>query len=223
MYVRSMLVSAAALALLLSSSACRRPEGETSSTRTTSATPAENTAGGTTTTTTPQRVGDTTVTSGQTGTMQPGTPQSGVTSLADDDMKFLRKATEGSLMEIGAARHVQEAGSNAEVKGFAGKILADHTKAHEELQKLAVQKGVVLPTEMSHDHDEMSDMTKLAGMQLDKKYAKEMVDDHEKDVKEFRDAAKDLKDPDIRAWAQKTIPVLEDHLIKAKQLEKKLK
>ena len=50
-----------------------------------------------------------------------------------------------------------------------------------------------------------------------------MVDDHEKDVEEFRKASQDLKDPDLRAWANKTLPVLEHHLAMAKDIASKTK
>ena len=36
---------------------------------------------------------------------------------------------------------------------------------------------------------------------FDKAYAKYMVKDHEKDAKEFKDAADDVKDPDLKAFA----------------------
>ncbi len=218
MNLRSMIVPVAALAVAFSFG-CRRTETESSSTRTTSA-PA------TTTTTTNEGVTTTTGNTavGQGNTVTTGTPQGGSTPLVESDQKFLRKAVEGSLTEISSARHVVQAGSNPEVKSYANELLTDHTKAHEELQKLAQQKGMNLPAEITGDQkDTVHDMTKLAGAQLDKKYAKEMVDDHEKDVKEFRDAAKDVKDPDLRAWAQKQIPILENHLTKAKLLEKKIK
>ncbi len=210
MNARSMLAAVAALAILV---ACRRPEGETSSTRTTGATDDPSR----TTTTTPGTVG-------QGTTEVTGTPQGGRTPLVESDQMFLKKAASGALAEIGAARHVTTAGSNAEVKTYATKLLADHTKAHEELQKLATEKGMTLPATITGDHHDMvGDLTKLGGAQLDKKYAKEMVDDHEEDVKEFREAAKDLKDPDLRAWAQKQVPILEGHLTEAKALDKKIK
>lgn len=229
MHVRSMLVPAAVLALA-ATVGCKNPQNDTSSTRTTSASN-PNTTTTSDTTGMNNNTGTTTTTPGtanqgvgQGSTVGTGTPQGGSTTLSDSDQKFLKKAIDGSVTEISSARHVVQAGSNPEVKSYAQQLVTDHTKASEDLQKLAQQKGVSYDPQMKGDHKDMvDDLSKLAGAQLDKKYTKEMVDDHEKDVKDFRDAAKDVKDPDLRAWAQKQVPILETHLTKAKELEKKVK
>ena len=50
-----------------------------------------------------------------------------------------------------------------------------------------------------------------------------MVKDHEKDAKEFKDAADDVKDPDLKAFAQKTHAVIEEHLRLAREMEASVK
>ena len=40
----------------------------------------------------------------------------------------------------------------------------------------------------------------------------EMLNDHLKDVSEFRTESKSGKDADVKAWAAKTLPTLEEHL-----------
>ena len=44
-----------------------------------------------------------------------------------------------------------------------------------------------------------------------------------KDVKDFEDAAKDLKDPDLKAFAAKTLPTLQEHLRMAQEMEAAVK
>jgi len=51
----------------------------------------------------------------------------------------------------------------------------------------------------------------------------DMVEDHEKDVKEFEKASKSAQDPDLKAWAAKTLPTLQGHLKMAKDTDKKVK
>ena len=86
-----------------------------------------------------------------------------------------------------------------------------------------MRKGVTLPTELDSEHKAKVDsLAKLNGMKLDKEFADAMVSDHEKDAKEFRKAADSVKDPELRAWAGKTLLVIEHHLTMAKDLDAKV-
>jgi putative membrane protein len=58
---------------------------------------------------------------------------------------------------------------------------------------------------------------------FDKDYMAAMVKDHEKDVAEFEKEAKDGSDPDVKAWASKTLPTLKKHLELAKAAQAKVK
>jgi putative membrane protein len=70
--------------------------------------------------------------------------------------------------------------------------------------------------------DLQSKLSKDQGKQLNKDYMAGMVEDHQKDVQEFQDATETLKDPDIKQWATSTLPTLEKHLSKAKQVDAKV-
>ncbi len=49
-----------------------------------------------------------------------------------------------------------------------------------------------------------------------------MVEDHQKDVQEFTDQSQKAKDPDVKQWASKTLPILQKHLEKAQQIDARL-
>jgi putative membrane protein len=49
-----------------------------------------------------------------------------------------------------------------------------------------------------------------------------MVQDHGKAAKEFRKASQNAKDAHLKAWAGKTLPVIEAHLKMAQDLDKQL-
>jgi putative membrane protein len=66
-------------------------------------------------------------------------------------------------------------------------------------------------------------MDKMDDATFDKDYMAAMVKDHEKDVAEFEAEAKDGSDPDVKAWASKTLPTLKKHLELAKAAQGKLK
>jgi putative membrane protein len=71
-----------------------------------------------------------------------------------------------------------------------------------------------LPEKQRKDVEKLS---KLSGEEFDKAYMKTMVRDHKKDVKDFEKASKDLADADLKGWAAKTLPTLEEHLKLAEQ------
>jgi len=98
--------------------------------------------------------------------------------------------------------------------------VTDHSKANEELRQIITKKGAVLPADLPRKETSvMNDLQKVNGADFDRQYVTHMVKDHKKDVKEFEKAARELSDPDLRAFAQKTLPTLQEHLQMVEQLE----
>ena len=143
--------------------------------------------------------------------------------MSSDDKEFMTKAAQGGMLEVALGQQVANKATNSDIKALASKVAADHASANEELKELAAKKGLSLPTQLKEDHQEdIAEMAKLSGSKLDAKYADELVEEHEKDVKAFREAANELKDPELRAWAAKTLPILESHLEQARQIKAKV-
>ena len=91
------------------------------------------------------------------------------------------------------------------------------------MMALAKQKNITLPSAVSNDEQKkMDDMSKKSGKDFDKAYVSEMVDDHNKDVKEFTDASKNLKDADLKSFATTTLPTLVMHQTMIKAIDKKM-
>lgn len=131
----------------------------------------------------------------------------------EDDSEFAVKAASGGLVEVELGRMAQEKGQSAQVKAFGAQMMKDHTKANDELKALAARKNITLPTTPGEEQQKhINDLAKLSGAEFDKKYISYMKDDHEEDVKEFKKAADDAKDADIKAFAAKTLPTLQQHL-----------
>jgi putative membrane protein len=100
----------------------------------------------------------------------------------------------------------------------------DHSKANDELKKLAADKGVQLATALDSKHKSKVDkLAKLSGADFDKRYMSEMVSDHKNDVKLFQKEADKGKDADIKQFASKTLPTLKEHLQLAESSEKEVK
>ena len=63
-------------------------------------------------------------------------------------------------------------------------------------------------------------LSKLSGPEFDRAYMTAMLSDHRKDVNEFKMESTSGKDPDVKAFASKTLPTLEDHLRQIEGLQK---
>jgi putative membrane protein len=143
--------------------------------------------------------------------------------LAASDAKFLTEAASGGMMEVQLGQAIADKTSNADVKEFAQRMVTDHTRANDELKTLAQQKNVTIPSELDAKHQKMMEkITSKTGTELDKTYIQAMVKDHKKDVSEFQKAANDAKDSDVKAFAAKTLPVLQEHLTMAENIHKSL-
>ena len=140
------------------------------------------------------------------------------------DFRFVKEACRGGMTEVKLGELAKQKGSSQVVRDFGQKMVTEHTKANDELKQIASTKGAVIPTEMTHhENSELEKFEKLSGTEFDKAYAKYMVKDHEKDAKDFDDAAKDVTDPELKAFAEKTHAVIEDHLRAAREMEASVK
>jgi putative membrane protein len=143
--------------------------------------------------------------------------------LAAADAAFLKRVATDGMAEMELAEVAQTKASNAEVKALAAKIKDDHTKANQDLKSLASSKNVTLPDAPDKQQAMTKDrFSKMEGKSFDRSYVNAMVTDHRKAVADFTARTKSA-DADVKAFAEKTLPVLKDHLQRAEALQKTLK
>lgn len=138
------------------------------------------------------------------------------------DVDFVKDATYGGMLEIQLGRYAEQNAQNSRVKNFGAMMIRDHSKANDELRSIATSKNISLPEAMETEKS-VRDLQKKTGSEFDKEYMKDMVDDHTKDIEEFRKQAENGSDPDLKAFASKCVPVLEAHLDSAKVILQALK
>jgi putative membrane protein len=139
--------------------------------------------------------------------------------IARGDEKFMKDAAVGGMTEVKLGQLAEQKAASDGVKQFGRRMATDHGRANDELKQLASQKGVALPMGLDRSHQGLYDkLAKLNGADFDRAYMKEMVKDHDKDVKAFRKQADSGKDPDVKSWASKTLPTLQEHQQQAKQV-----
>ncbi|MEO8887074.1 MAG: DUF4142 domain-containing protein [Mucilaginibacter sp.] len=134
-------------------------------------------------------------------------------AVAEDDAKFAVNAANGGMAEVALGKLAQGKAVSAKVKEFANMMVMDHSKANDELMALAKTKNITLPDSVGMDEKkEMDELSKKSGKAFDKAYVNAMVDGHKKAVNLFEDGSKNLKDADLKAFADKTLPVIKGHL-----------
>jgi putative membrane protein len=159
------------------------------------------------------------------------------------DEKFVKDAAMGGMMEVHMGKLGVQKAQNEQVKTYAQRLIDDHTQANTELKQLASQKGITLPDdkfasssdtssdaertkvresesgEHKEHHAALKKLEGMSGTEFDREFVRMAVKDHEKDVKEFEKASQKAEDSDLKAFAQKTAPVLREHLQQARALQ----
>jgi putative membrane protein len=146
------------------------------------------------------------------------------TKLSSSDSDFVNKAAQGGMAEVQLGQMVAQKAQNQAVKDFAQRMVDDHSKANDQLKQLASQKGINLPTDLDSSDKQFQDkLSSASGASFDKMYMDHMVQDHKKDVSEFQSEADKASDPDVKSFAQQTLPTLQQHLQLAQQTDKQVK
>lgn len=149
------------------------------------------------------------------------TDRAGENQLDRADRNFIENAAHNGHAEVEASRMALQKARSPQIKEFAQKMVADHTKANEELAALARARGVTPPTEPSlvqkGKQKLMLDMAD--GEDFDRRYAESMgIEAHQNTIELFEKASREVKDPELRAFAANKLPTLRHHLEMARQL-----
>lgn len=145
--------------------------------------------------------------------------QTGMANMTSQDRNFLQDAAMGGLMEVELGRVAAQKGTSDAVKQFGQRMVDDHSKANSDLMSLASSKGITLPTTLDEKHQkELTKISAMSGAEFDRAYSKMMLSDHVKDVSEFEKQSTKGTDADLKAFASKTLPTLQEHLQLAKAL-----
>src|SRR5262245_31900722 len=138
---------------------------------------------------------------------------------AAEDAKFMKDAAQSGMAEVKMGELATSNGESQQVKSLAQKLVTDHGKVNDELKQLATKKGVTLPDAVTEQQKTMlQHLSSLKGSDFDAAFKQHAVDGHQKSVDKFKTAAEKAKDADIKAFAAKTLPTLQQHLALAKQL-----
>ncbi len=130
-----------------------------------------------------------------------------------NDKLFAAAAAGAGMSEVALAQMAEQRGADAETKMFAKHMVADHGKANQELMALAATKGIPLPSGLAvADQITAEILGGLRGEEFDREYAKQQLAAHLCAVTLFHAEATRGQDPELKAFAARTLPHLRKHL-----------
>ncbi len=148
---------------------------------------------------------------------QPGSKDD---KFARGDRKFIQEAAQSGMFEVQAAQLASVKARDPSVKSFAGMLVDQRAAANNELVQLANSKKVELPAAPTHAMLlEVESLAKRTGKEFDQEFVRNVgIKAQEKDIKKFEKARMYVKDAELRAWIDKTMPTLLLHLAQAQKL-----
>lgn len=129
-----------------------------------------------------------------------------------DPTEFAKMAAMGNMFEIDSSTAAKDKAQSAEVKAFAGKMIADHGKAGEEMAAAASSENALPPAELDATHQtQLDQLNAAAGEAFDKAYVAAQVKAHDDAVALFEAYSTSGPDGALKDFATKTLPTLKLH------------
>lgn len=130
-----------------------------------------------------------------------------------DPQTFVNMAASSGLYEVESSRLALQQATDDQTKQIAQKMVDDHTKANEELKQIAQTKNLTVPSQMMEKHrTQLEALQQAKGTALGSTYHQQQIAAHQEAVSLFERASKQLSDPELKAFAEKTLPTLQEHL-----------
>lgn len=156
----------------------------------------------------------------QAGTGTRNTPTGKDDKLPRGDRRFIEEAAGSGMFEVQVSKLAATQATDPAVKNYAQMLVEHHSAANNALIQIANAHRVELPPGPPRAlRNDMEKLAKKTGEEFDREYVREVgIKAHEKDIKLFQKASKDVKDPQLKAWVDQTLPTLQQHLAQAQKL-----
>ena len=139
---------------------------------------------------------------------------------ADSPREFLNHALQGDNSEIMLGNLATDKARDPAVREFGRTLVSDHSKARGEVLDVGRRLGLRPTREVAPEaRDERDRLRGMGGRAFDREFVRYMVDDHRKDIHDFRDEAREHHGA-VSDLAQRQLPTLEKHLNIATSLDR---
>ena len=135
------------------------------------------------------------------------------------DKTFAATAARSGLGEVQAGQLATQKATSPQVKQYGQTLVTDHSKANDELQQIAQQENLTLPAQPgASDQSQAHRLSSMSGSAFDTAFVNDEVRDHRQAIATFQKEAQSGQDPALKDFAQKTLPMLRQHLQMAQSL-----
>ncbi len=126
---------------------------------------------------------------------------------------FVMHASVGNTLEIEESKLALDRATDPRIKAFAQRMINDHSAAEKRLEEAAGKDKLKTEPMLDKAHQAMLDNLKtFNGTDFDKIYMADQIAAHTETVALVSDYKVNGKEAALKAWADKTLPVVKDHL-----------
>jgi putative membrane protein len=136
------------------------------------------------------------------------------------DRDFAYRAAVANMLEMGTARIAPRRTGSADVIAYAAMLDSHHTLALNELTAIMRARGIEAPSSLPHNRQGVMDRVSMTrGHDFDRMFISEVgVRAHMDTIQMFQQQMPTLSDPDLRNWAARNLPVMQQHLSEAQRI-----
>ena len=158
---------------------------------------------------------------GQTMNAAPPTPgPASKPQLNAQDQSFVREAALDGKAEVELGKMAEQKAQSRSVKDFGHRMVEDHGKANDQLAAIAKKDALTLPSASDQEYKSTADqLGKQTGAAFDRMYVHDTVGAHRTTAQLFEKESRSGENPDLKQFAQQTLPVIQHHLQMAQALE----
>jgi putative membrane protein len=140
--------------------------------------------------------------------------------LSTADQQFVAVAAGAGLYEVEIARVAASRASNAQVRSYAQMLVEHHTANNTELTTLVRSKGHTIGSALPPTlQQRVTTLSAMSGARFDREFIRMVgVQDHRSAIAAFEKGRSSVTDTDLRAYIDKSLPTLRQHLEAAQSL-----
>lgn len=138
---------------------------------------------------------------------------------AETDRQFITSAAESGLAEVELSRLALQRASDPAVRDYAERMVNAHIEANQQLVGIAAEEGISTPRSLSPEHEQLrQELAGLSGSAFDRRYMEAQIAEHRRAINLFEETAEEAESAQLRRFASNTLPTLETHLQRARQV-----